>query len=53
MSENAQELDRKVFTSRVGVETFVAPVGPLNNEEINAELKDALEMVFKEVGHGC
>ena len=42
MSQNAQDLDRKVFTSRVGVETFVAPVGPLNTPEINDELKDAL-----------
>jgi len=41
--ESAQDLNRKVFTSRVGIETFVAPVGALNTAEINDELKAVLD----------
>ncbi|MFW2405994.1 MAG: hypothetical protein ACN4GT_14580, partial [Gammaproteobacteria bacterium] len=42
MNETAEQLDRKVFTARVGVETFVAPVAPLTGDDINGELKQTL-----------
>ena len=42
MSAVAERLDRKVFTSRVGLETFVAAAGPLTNADINKELQEAL-----------
>ena len=42
MSEAAERLDRKIFSSRVGVETFVSASGALTNAEINKELNEAL-----------
>lgn len=42
MSTPAEKLNRQIFTSRVGVETFVSVAGALNNSGINEELQVTL-----------
>jgi len=42
MNEVAEQLVRRVYTSRVGIETFVAPSGPLTSGEVNDELEVTL-----------
>ena len=42
MSSTAKKLNRQIFSSRVGVDTFVAPAASLNEAAINAELKETL-----------
>ena len=43
MSATAERINQRVFTARVGVETYVTPAGPLVTPEINQELRSALE----------
>jgi type IV pilus assembly protein PilB len=52
MKETVEQLDRKVFTARVGVETFVAPTSSLTTQEINTELRDTLAERIAAGEHG-
>jgi len=52
MNDTAEQLDRKVFTARVGVETFVAPVGPLTSDDINDELQQTLAECMEKGEYG-
>ncbi|MDJ0926907.1 MAG: ATPase, T2SS/T4P/T4SS family [Gammaproteobacteria bacterium] len=52
MTEAAEQLDRKVFKARVGVETFVAPAGALSSNEINDELHQVLTECIEDGEYG-
>ncbi|MGI9341411.1 MAG: ATPase, T2SS/T4P/T4SS family [Gammaproteobacteria bacterium] len=52
MNETVEKLDRKVFTARVGVETFVAPAVSLTTEEINNELRETIAERISAGEHG-
>jgi type IV pilus assembly protein PilB len=43
MNAPAERINQRVFTSRVGVETYVTPAGPLVSPDVNQELLNALE----------
>jgi type IV pilus assembly protein PilB len=43
MNAPAERINQRVFTSRVGVETYVTPAGPLVSPDVNQELRNALE----------